>query len=200
MASTFCACRSTTQNEVVSLYVCQNVRGKTCLCAPHNRLKTHTHAHTHRCDVSGADYALFWRTGTAGMVVGEGYVTPAHRAEVQAEGKTSTFAEDSIDVVLKLGGGSAVARSYTSREPIFIADVSSCDYFVRRDIAMQYGIKSICFTRGPQGGVIEYGSRSSNWDSAAFNASVPEAEIATGYHSQKISPLLNLACNTTTWS
>jgi len=135
-----------------------------------------------RCDVSGAEYALFWRTDTAGLVVGGGYVSPAHRARSIAEGLLGTFAEESIAVELKLGGGSAVARAYKSREPIYIEDAAGCDYFVRRDMAKKHGIRSICFARGPQGGVIEFGSRAVTWDCAARNNALPEKEIATGLH------------------
>jgi len=133
-----------------------------------------------RCDVSGADYCLFWKSGPAGMEVGGSYVTP----ESQAEGKTGTFAEASLNVVLRLAGSSGVSKTATSQsqEPIFIEDVQSCAFFVRREMAAQHGIKSICFTRGSSG-VIEFGSRSANWKSAARSAAVPEAALAKVFQS-----------------
>lgn len=108
-----------------------------------------------RCDVSGADYAIFWRTDTAarwhGSMVAAGcYASPAHRFESEARGLSKPFAEASLDVVLELAGNSMVAKSYQSTDPIFYDDVQSCDFFVRREMAVQHGIKSICFTRGPQ--------------------------------------------------
>jgi len=137
-----------------------------------------------RCDVSGADYCLFWKSGPAGMDVGGSYVTPEYRAESQAKGKTGTFAEASLNVVLKLAGSSGVSKTATSqsREPVFIEDVQSCAFFVRREMAVQHGIKSICFMRGSSG-VIEFGSRSADWKSAARSAAVPEAALAKVFQS-----------------
>jgi len=137
-----------------------------------------------RCDVSGADYCLFWKSGPAGMEVVGCYVNPEHRAESQAEGKTDTFAEASLDVVLKLAGSSGVAKTAKSqsREPVCIEDVQSCAFFVRREMAVQHGIKSICFTRGPSG-VIEFGSRSADWKRTARSAAVPEEALAKVFKS-----------------
>ena len=60
-----------------------------------------------QCEVSGADYALFWHQHVDGLgllVVGGGYVSPAYRDALLAEGTTITLAEASLDVVLKLSG------------------------------------------------------------------------------------------------
>jgi len=60
-----------------------------------------------QCEVSGADYALFWHQHVDGLgllVVGGGYVSPAYRDSLLAEGTTITLAEASLDVELKLSG------------------------------------------------------------------------------------------------
>jgi len=60
-----------------------------------------------QCEVSGADYALFWHQHVDGLgllVVGGGYVSPAYRDALLAEGTTITLAEASLDVELKLSG------------------------------------------------------------------------------------------------
>ena len=132
-----------------------------------------------QCDDYGADYALLWRhrgKDSGELVVGGGYVTPAYRNESHASGKSCTFAEDSVGVVLTCG--SAVARSYQSSNTILIS-VKSCDYFVRREMAVKHGIKSICFARGVHGIVVEYGSRSASWKGAAKRATTTLAKGAT---------------------
>ena len=132
-----------------------------------------------QCDDYGADYALLWRhrgKDTGELVVGGGYVTPAYRNESQASGKSCTFAEACVGVVLTCG--SAVARSYESSKTILI-NVKRCDYFVRREMAVQHGIKSICFTRGVPGIVVEFGSRSASWEGATKGVTTTLAKGAT---------------------
>jgi len=69
-----------------------------------------------------------------------------------------------------------------SREPVCIEDVQSCAFFVRREMTVQHGIKSICFTRGLSG-VIEFSSRSADWKSTARSAAVPEEALAKVFKS-----------------
>jgi len=120
-----------------------------------------------QCDVSGADYALRWRycAERGGMVVIGAY-TPLYR-ERQTEGETGTqaFAEANIAVVVKSSMDSAVGRSHQSYKTIFI-NVDTCTFFTRKEMAMQHGIKSICFTRDPQGDIIEFGSQNPDWESS----------------------------------
>ena len=120
-----------------------------------------------QCDVSGADYALRWRycAERGGMIVIGAY-TPLYR-ERQTEGETGTqaFAEANIAVVVKSSMDSAVGRSHQSYKTIFI-NVDTCTFFTRKEMAMQHGIKSICFTRDPQGDIIEFGSQNPDWESS----------------------------------
>jgi len=119
-----------------------------------------------QCDVSGADYALRWRycAEKKGMVVVGAYA-PLYR-ERQTEGETGTraFADANIAVVLKSSKDSAVGRSHQSHKTIFI-NVATCEFFVRKEMAKLHGIKSICFTRDPQGDIVEFGSQSPDWES-----------------------------------
>jgi len=61
-----------------------------------------------QCEVSGADYSLFWHQEGEGLVVGGGYVSHAYRDALLADGSTFTLAEASLDVVLKVSGDRCV--------------------------------------------------------------------------------------------
>ena len=61
-----------------------------------------------QCEVSGADYSLFWHQEGEELVVGGGYVSPAYRDALLADGSTITLAEASLDVVFKVSGDRCV--------------------------------------------------------------------------------------------
>jgi len=81
-----------------------------------------------QCEVSGADYSLFWHQDVDGLgllVVGGGYVSPAYRDALLAEGTTITLAEASLDVALKLSG-------------------DRCDEIVKVEFSFCRSLRSLC--------------------------------------------------------
>ena len=70
-----------------------------------------------RCETSGAGYALYWQKGADGLVVGGGYVSPARKAALEAQGKTGTFADACAGVVLDAGHWSSAALPARVRPP-----------------------------------------------------------------------------------
>jgi hypothetical protein len=134
-----------------------------------------------RCETSGAGYALYWHKGADGLVVGGGYVSPARKAALEAEGKTGTFADACAGVVLDAGGDNAVAKALTSGAAVYLDDVAGSDGFARKDKAAEYGITSICFMPA-MGGVVEYGSGKAGWEEGMRNAATPAAELAAAFN------------------
>jgi len=110
-----------------------------------------------RCDTSGAGYALYWKETDGKLVVAGDYVTPARAAALQAQGKTTSFAEASKTYTLDVSGDGPVATVFKTDEPLYIQDVAACNIMKRGGLAVEYGIKSICFVP-VTGGVLEYGT------------------------------------------
>ena len=133
-----------------------------------------------RCETSGAGYALYWQKGADGLVVGGGYVSPARKAALEAQGKTGTFADACAGVVLDAGGDNPVATALKSGAPVCIEDVAGSDGFARKDTAAEYGIRSICFMPALDG-VMEYGSGNVGWAEGSRNAATPMAELSTAF-------------------
>jgi hypothetical protein len=134
-----------------------------------------------RCETSGSGYAIFWQQGTGGLAVAGGYVSPARKAELEAEGKTGTFVDACAGVVLDAGGENPVARALASGAPVYIEDVAGSESFARKDKAAEYGITSICFMPA-MGGVVEYGSGKAGWEEGMRNAATPAAELAAAFN------------------
>merc|ERR1712183_716022 len=136
-----------------------------------------------RCDTSGAGYALYWQeTGDGQLAVAGDYVTPERKAALRAKGKDMSFAEASKSVLLDSEGEGPVATCLRSQEPVYIQDVAKCKTMKRGELAVEYGIKSICLVP-TTGGVIEYGTSdgqcTADWTGIkdARKAIMPKAEL-----------------------
>jgi len=141
-----------------------------------------------RCDTSGAGYALYWQEWDGKLVVAGDYVTPAHAAALEAQGKVMSFAEASKDFMLEASGSGPVATVTQTGEPLFIQDVSTCEGMRRGGLASDYGIKSVCIVPVP-GGALEYGTSdeqsTADWTCIedARQAVIPKAELQKAFDS-----------------
>lgn len=141
-----------------------------------------------RCDTSGAGYALYWQESDGKLVVAGDYVTPARAAALQAQGKTTSFAEASKDFTLDASGSGPVATVIKTGEPLYIQDLATCDTMKRNGVAVDYGIKSICLVP-VAGGVLEYGTSdeasTADWTCMedARQAIMPKAELEKAFDS-----------------
>jgi len=139
-----------------------------------------------RCDTSGAGYALYWKDMGGKAVVAGDYVTSARQAALRAKGKTASFAEASKDYTMELSGSGPIATVFRTREPFYIQDVATCDIMKRGGLAVEYGIKSICFVPVPAG-VLEYGTSdgpcTSDWTCMedARQAIMPKEELQRAF-------------------
>lgn len=140
-----------------------------------------------RCDTSGAGYALYWQHSDGKLAVSGSYVTPARQAALAQQGFLDSFAEASRGYTLDPQGDGPVARVMKTREPVFIEDVVTCTDLKRGEVAMKYGIKSICIVPTP-GGVIEYGTSAgpctANWTCMddARKAIMPKSELEKAFN------------------
>eukprot|EP00440_Ansanella_granifera_P019985 gb/GFBE01021716.1/.p1 GENE.gb/GFBE01021716.1/~~gb/GFBE01021716.1/.p1 ORF type:complete len:611 (+),score=139.44 gb/GFBE01021716.1/:1-1833(+) len=139
-----------------------------------------------RCDTSGAGYALYWMKQGDALVLSGSYVTPARQAALAELGKSMSFAQASLFFTLDPNGDGPVATVLKTRKPMFIPDVAKCDGMKRKDLAIEYGIKSICLVPVP-GGALEFGtsneSSTADWTCLedANRAVIPKAEMATAF-------------------
>jgi len=137
-----------------------------------------------RCDTSGAGYSILWLAVNDELVVAGDYLTPAHKAALADEGKSSSYAERSEKIKLSLNGDGPVASVYKTGEPVFIADAKSCDKLKRQKLAAEYGIESICFVPC-EGGVLEFGTSkgpaTATWTEMPQCPVMPKREIRTAF-------------------
>ena len=131
-----------------------------------------------QCDLSGADYALFWNNVNDIIKVSAKYENPS-KADTILNANSSTFSEECLDIVLNSSSKSCVtvALAEKNKEPNLMNNVQSYDWFVRRELSKKHGINSICFVQGPDGGVIEFGSRKIKWDKNLWNCKIPRNNI-----------------------
>jgi len=138
------------------------------------------------CEASGAGFAIFWRENAGKLVVAGDYVTPARAAALKAEGKTLSFAQASKGYALEASGNGPVATVIKTGEPLYIQDVATWDTMKRGELAVAYGVKSLCLIPVP-GGVIEYGTSNekstADWTCMedACEGTVPPGELAKAF-------------------
>ena len=141
------------------------------------------------CQAAGAGYATYWTRSSDGKAIVAGfYTTPSFKAELQGFDKYLTFPEASESFSAELDDpASPVAVVLRTRESVFIPDVGTYEkLFYRRDIALEYNIKSIAFTP-VLGGVIEIGtsrgSSTSDWETIddAVKEQIPNAAIERAF-------------------
>jgi len=138
-----------------------------------------------RCDTSGAGYAIYWKETFGKMTIAGSYLTPASKEGLKEAGVEMSFAEASYGVKLDVGGEGPVAEAYRSQEPVYIQDAAASN-MKRKDLAVECGIKSLCFVP-VAGGVMEYGTSvgraTSTWSSMddARTAIMPKAEMKRAF-------------------
>jgi len=134
-----------------------------------------------RCDTSGGGYALYWKETFGKLSIAGSYLTPSHKAELVAEGKTKSFAEASYGVKLDADGDGPVATVHKTQEPVYFQDVLASN-MQRKALAAECGVKSVCFVP-VAGGVMEYGvshgPATADWTKMedARTAIMPKAEM-----------------------
>jgi len=138
-----------------------------------------------RCDTSGAGYAMYWKESFGKLTIGGSYLTPARKEALMAMGVKKSFAELSYGVKLDATGDGPVATVHKTQEPIYIQNVAESN-MMRKDVAVECGIKSVCFVP-VAGGVMEYGISdgpdTADWTGItdAETAVMPKAEMKKAF-------------------
>mmetsp|Transcript_101968 Transcript_101968/g.287826 ORF Transcript_101968/g.287826 Transcript_101968/m.287826 type:complete len:644 (+) Transcript_101968:65-1996(+) len=134
-----------------------------------------------RCDITGADYAIFWVHVNGKLVVAGDYTTPAWSAELRAAGKIESFAERSESVTYDVKELVHVSAVYNLGAPMFVSGAGSTadEDFQRKDLAAEYGVKSICFVPA-EAGVLEFGTRES-WSGIPSCPMMPKREMRNAF-------------------
>jgi len=139
-----------------------------------------------RCDTSGAGYAIYWKLANNKLTIAGSYVTQERKAALEANGKTSSFAEASNDVMIDINGEGPLQEVLDSDARVFIPDVAASN-MKRKDLAREYGISSVCFVP-VEGGVMEFGvsdwnDGTADWKTVedACKAVMPKAEMKAAF-------------------
>lgn len=134
-----------------------------------------------RCEIAGASYAMYWAKVGDKFVVAGTYVEDAYKAELAAQGKTSSFPEESEGMRLDAKGGGPVACTYRMNDPMFIRDAPTASIMKRSELAREYNIKSVAFVNY-EDGVLEFGTPG-EWSTMPSVPRLPKVAIRTAFES-----------------